>query len=331
MSKYKVVIPRMDQNSSYINAHEFLLSLGNCGLSTKHPHSFAPVFQAARLMNRLRLFGRVAKVSGITHVVFVGYNQVRAFAPIGTCSELVPWCLDTWPGEDKLLDQIIKRYGIKRMALSQRMSCSRIMHRHPSLDICWIPESADQHHYNPSKDLHDRSMILLEYGREIQDLSIQISRECVRQGWSYSSTANARKAYPTGAKLHEAIGNSRSIVAFPRSITHPRIAQGCETMTLRYLEGVASRTLVLGQSPQELIDLFGFDPVIPLNQDNSVPVLRSLSEIPESYQDHVNRAYERFLEVGTHDIRGHEFVQWLKFRKSPQYALRKVTQQCDQS
>ncbi|WP_200382537.1 hypothetical protein [Thiococcus pfennigii] len=74
-------------------------------------------------------------------------------------------------------------------------------------------------------------------------------------------------------------------------------------MTQRYLEAIGSGCLIVGESPQEIIDLFGFDPVIPVDWKNPVKQLFNVLKSIESYQEHVDRCRLRFLEVGTFSSR----------------------------
>lgn len=310
-SIYDAVIPPIPENSPYINSVGFFNELNSCGLPASGLYSRDLFYHAGRALNRTGLYGRLANLRRKTHIVFVGYNQVRYFAPRGTLSQIIPWCLDTWPGEDHLLNRILCRYGVKRAAFGQRMSCERWRKLKPDVDFCWIPESANPEDYYQNADLSTRSMLLLEYGRGLPEISEQIKRSASHFGWSYSPVEASRQRYTSWRDLRVALGQSRAIIALPRSITHPLVAGGCETMSLRYLEGIASRTILLGQCPQELFDLFGFDPVIHVNKNNVVDILADIQNHPCDYQEHVDKCYGRFLEAGTHHVRARQLLRWI--------------------
>jgi hypothetical protein len=88
-------------------------------------------------------------------------------------------------------------------------------------------------------------------------------------------------------------------------------------MTLRYLEAIASKTLVLGQSPRELVELFGFDPVVVADADNVNDLLGEVSRDPQRFQAHVDLAYARFLDVASAKVRARQFVEWLTTGQAP--------------
>ncbi len=308
---YDVIIPPIPEYSPYINTVGFFNEIEACGLPASGLYNQSILHNAGRTLNRTGLYGRLAHLRKSVHLVFVGYNQVRYFAPRGIFSDIIPWCLDTWPGEDHLLDRLFFRYGVKRAAFGQRMSCERWRGLKPDLDLCWIPESTSPDDFYPDTDLDMRSMLLLEYGRELPVISQQINRSASRFGWSYSPVESSRIRYTSWRDLRVALGQTRSIIAFPRSVTHPLVAQGCETMSLRYLEGIASKTILLGQCPRELSDLFGFDPVIPINKNNIIDILSDIYSHPSDYQEHVDTCYRRFMEVGTHRVRARQLVDWV--------------------
>ena len=52
------------------------------------------------------------------------------------------------------------------------------------------------------------------------------------------------------------------VVSFPQNITNPKKAGDIETLTQRYWESMLSRNIIVGQAPEELIELIGYNPVI---------------------------------------------------------------------
>jgi hypothetical protein len=62
---------------------------------------------------------------------------------------------------------------------------------------------------------------------------------------------------------------------------------------------MASNCLIVGHAPQELIDLFGYNPVIEAQLENEFEQIESLLNNLDSYQSLVDRNYARLLEVGT--------------------------------
>ena len=87
------------------------------------------------------------------------------------------------------------------------------------------------------------------------------------------------------------LGDAKISVCFPRSMTNPEIAGDVETMTLRYLESIAARSLIVGHCPTEMLDLFGYNPVIESDvSDPAGQIDAILSNLP-GYADLIERNY----------------------------------------
>ena len=69
---------------------------------------------------------------------------------------------------------------------------------------------------------------------------------------------------PLGLRMPLAagFGDAKVSVCFPSSTTHPQRSGSVETATHRYFESFASRCIVVGRAPAELVDLFGYNPVV---------------------------------------------------------------------
>jgi hypothetical protein len=106
--------------------------------------------------------------------------------------------------------------------------------------------------------------------------------------------------FPAKQEMIDGLANTRISVCFPSSMTHPKRSGVVETLTYRYLESMASKCLVVGKCPKELVELFGYNPVIEL--ENPSQIMEILNQI-QDYQCLVERNYHRLLEVGTARIR----------------------------
>jgi hypothetical protein len=116
-----------------------------------------------------------------------------------------------------------------------------------------------------------------------------------------------QKIFHTREDLANGLGDSMISVCFPASVTHPEVSKGLETATHRYFESIASKCVLLGHAPQELVDLFGFNPVVPVEPAIPDQLENLLSNISQ-YQESVERNYERLLEVGTWDVRAKSII-----------------------
>src|SRR5262249_21190109 len=56
---------------------------------------------------------------------------------------------------------------------------------------------------------------------------------------------------------------------------------------------------LFGHCPSELVDLFGYNPVIEAEADREAEQIESILSNLNSYEDLLERNYQRLLEVGT--------------------------------
>ena len=82
-----------------------------------------------------------------------------------------------------------------------------------------------------------------------------------------------------------------------------------ETMTHRFLEGVATRTLVVGKIPEEMVEMFGFRPGIDLPAEDVASKLPALIDSIETYQNLVDDSLGRLLRVATWDVRVRQILE----------------------
>jgi hypothetical protein len=115
--------------------------------------------------------------------------------------------------------------------------------------------------------------------------------------------------YASQEALASTLGQTRIMLCFPKSVTHPAEAGSLETATYRYFEAFAAGCLVMGRCPVELRDLWGYDPVLPLDPTRpSESILHALERLSD-LQALVDRNLERLAQVGTWHHRAIEMVR----------------------
>lgn len=104
---------------------------------------------------------------------------------------------------------------------------------------------------------------------------------------------------PSEQKLKELMANAKITICFPRSITHPKEAEGIETLTQRYWEAMLSRMDIIGHCPKELEELIGYNPVIECDYSNNIQnKINDILNNIETYQLLVNKNREYALKYG---------------------------------
>jgi hypothetical protein len=111
--------------------------------------------------------------------------------------------------------------------------------------------------------------------------------------------------------LREGLGTARISVCFPSSMTHPQRSADLETVTHRYFESMASGCLLVGHAPQELCDMFGYNPVIESHPADPAGQLLEILAHLDRWAPLVVQNFKRLAEVGTWSVRSARIVQVL--------------------
>jgi hypothetical protein len=120
--------------------------------------------------------------------------------------------------------------------------------------------------------------------------------------------------FPSRDVLVAGLGDAKLSILFPSSLTHPSRSGDVETVTHKYFESIASGCIPVGRCPAELEELFGYDPVVRLDDADPVGHIRALLDDLGAHRGLVDRNHARLLEVGTWDARARELLATLQAR-----------------
>ena len=118
--------------------------------------------------------------------------------------------------------------------------------------------------------------------------------------------------FPGRAELVDGLARTKILICFPRCQTHPEETGGVETVTYRYFQSMASKCLIVGHAPQELIDLFGYNPVLEVQVGNEFEQIEWVLSNLDSFSALVDQNYARLLEVGTWTSRVEKILDVLR-------------------
>ena len=180
----------------------------------------------------------------------------------------------------------------------------------------WLPEAADPAEYSSDIPLKDRKVDVLELGRRSEEYHKAITDALKECSYTHLYVQGKERMFPTREQLMETWRHTRISVCFPKAVTDLERSGGMETVTFRYFESMSSKCLMVGHCPQELQDIFGYNPVIEVDRtDYSGQLLSVLADIEqEEYQELVDRNYQQMLKVGSWDARVQDMLALLRVR-----------------
>jgi len=258
----------------------------------------------------LKAIARAASGSECSDVVAVmmGLDVTRCVPFFSPRARKTIYLFDAWPAQhDRILD-FIEFWRVDHVFVSSSEAASRLGARAKSGGVHWMPEGIDPGGYRV-RPYHEKDLDVLQFGRKYDAYH---ERVC-------SSLANAQRTYlyesargtiifPTRAEFIDGLSRARISVCFPSSLTHPERAGDIETMTVRYLQSIVSKCLVVGRAPPEMIELFGYNPVIEADMDDAAGQLHEVLDNFENYVPLIERNYASVLVKHTWDARWREMA-----------------------
>lgn len=241
--------------------------------------------------------------------------------PYYATHEIIPFIWDCWPCYYDKMERWMKKHKVRTAIFTSSQEMEEMQRRCPDIKMLHCPEAVDSSLYKAGKELKDRSIDLLEFGRSNEKvLGKEFSPDRRGEGFNHVCTKVGDKFQFTNDELYTAMGEAKITICLPKSMTHPQIAEGVETLTQRYWEAMLSRMVIVGHCPKELEELIGYNPVVELSSndndtakayDNEKLILDVIEHI-EDYQELVDRNREVALRMGDWKVRMEQVREWLR-------------------
>jgi hypothetical protein len=236
-------------------------------------------------------------------VALMGEQEYRFF-PYGCFFECVFYCYDCWPNRYDWWQRFFVRYRTKTAFFSARSAAVEFARRCPTMNSFWLPEATDPKEYIIGRNLSERTIHVLELGRRYESIHEQLRP--FLKSHSYQHLYEPEKGaliFPTKSAMARGLSDSMISLCFPCSMTHPERSGDTETVTHRFFESLASRCLIVGHCPNELLNLFGYNPVVEVSPETCVKDIQYILEHIDDYQGFVDKNYSFLMERGTWDAR----------------------------
>lgn len=287
--------------SQTIHAFNRSLSRAGVGRVKHHPNMYVTNF--ARHFDDKGWGRNLGHFSTRAYLVAMMWPKTARLLPVGYWAELIPLCFDCWPKDYDKWEQVFRKYRVKTAFFTAQQSADYFRKKFSHMGSLWLPEAADPMEYTADIPLNERNVDVLELGRRSERFHDAVTLPLEEKGYLHLYVKGRARMFPTRDQLMETWQQTKISICFPKSYTDHEKSGGVETVTFRYFESIASKCLLLGRCPRELKELFGYNPLIEVDDnDFSGQILMLLSEI-DNYQELIEKNYNRMLEVGTWNSR----------------------------
>jgi len=199
------------------------------------------------------------------------------------------YLFDAWPSQYKNILKFAQQCELEHIFVSASQSAHNLAEKCSTTNFHWVPEGICTDEY-VSMALDKKDIDVIQFGRRFDEYH-EIFRSVL--------SAN-KKSYhhgPLGTRLQfmDTLARSKISVCFPSNMTHPDRAGDIETMTVRYLQSMVSKCLILGHAPKEMVELFGYNPVIEIDPNQPGEQILNILDNMSEYQGLIERNFETVL------------------------------------
>lgn len=202
------------------------------------------------------------------------------------------YLFDAWPGKHASIRAFVAGWGVQYAFVSSSQAAKRLGEISDRCTFIWVPEGLDPFRYTHCSHA-EKDIDVLQLGRKYEAHHAVIAPALAKAGKSYLyEKVKGGIIFPSRDTFVTGLASSRISICVPSSVTHPERAGDIETMTLRYLQSMVSKCLVLGNAPAEMIELFGYNPVVEIDSGDPAGQILDLLERYEDYSPLIERNYE---------------------------------------
>lgn len=248
-----------------------------------------PEFNANPLNDKLHLFA----------VIFcLDIRKIYAYA-LSNFHYRSIYLFDGWPSKHNKISNFYNYLKIDYLFISSLQSAEIFGSKFGFDKVHWIPEGINPEEYKQYAS-EDKTIDVLALGRKY-DLYHNVIVDHLRESkkvYLYEKV-KGQIIFPTREGFIEGLARSKISICVPCNITHPERSGNLEHMTNRYLQSMVSKCLVVGHAPKEMVELFGYNPVVEIDMNNAIQQLESILTNYSDYIPLIENNYEQVLKNHT--------------------------------
>lgn len=227
-------------------------------------------------------------------------------AALGNC---VVYAWDVWQPDVPVWRDQLERRHVRAVITSSSQAAEALREAGLRAEVGYLPEAVDSSRFPGRRPLVERTIDCLEVGRRDDRWHARVAPGLARAGYQHLYEARrGQLVFPTDKQLDQGFMNAKVLICLPRSHTHPDSAGDFDVLTQRYLEGMAAGCVLLGEAPSDLVRLFGYNPVIPLDEERPLQQVTELLGNIANYQWWVDRNRDTTFRVGSWNSRVSELI-----------------------
>ncbi len=209
------------------------------------------------------------------------------------------YLMDAWPGTHESIKNLVRTFSVKHLFLSSSVAVRRLAPVLADCQVAWIPEAIDPTSYH-SLSWEMKDIDVLQLGRRFDQVHEKILSALEQKGKQYLyEKVKGELVFATRGGFVDGLARTKISICVPSSITHPELSGDIEVLSMRYLQSMVSKCLVVGHAPAELTALFGYNPVVELDMKDPAAHILALLGDHRAYEPLIERNYETVVQRHT--------------------------------
>lgn len=236
--------------------------------------------------------------------VLMGPEFKKIFFPFLFNRNNSVYFFDAWPANHTRIEWFIRSFRPRHVFFSSSQVTELFQSKQLSTQFHWVPEGIDIDEYS-FRDYAEKDIDVLSFGRKYDELHDKIVEGLEKDGVNYLYEKEKGKIiFPDRAGFVDGLARTKISICVPSSITHPVRSGNIQTMTIRYLQSMAARTLIVGLMPEEMKRLFGHTPVVELYRNDPLGQIR---DILANFSDYIPLIEKNYQAVQHHHTWAHRW------------------------
>lgn len=236
----------------------------------------------------------VLKRDRILFASLSGIEYIKIFQHYVFRSKLkVIYQFDSWTHDNAINENAFRSFKINIAFVSIKKAAEYFNTlKIPNFKAYWMPEAINTDSYC-WQDYGAKDIDILQYGRRWEWLHELLLPFCRTNNINYQypkDSGNVKRQFKDRDALLKVLSKTRIAVCVPKTMTHPDY--DLSTVTTRYFECMASKCLILGHAPQDLVSLFGYNPVVEVDHSDPLGQINYLLNHFDQFVPLIERNYE---------------------------------------
>lgn len=238
-------------------------------------------------------------------VVLMGmdFNKYYPYAFLNRKRRYI-YLFDSWPKNQSTIADFINKYKIDQVFVSASQAVAGLNEKLKNKNsVHWVPEGIETSEYKQCS-YDQKDIDVLNVGRRYELYHEKILPYFIDSDKNYLyEKIKGELVFPTREEFIDGLSRAKISICVPSNLTHPERAGNIETMTIRYLQSIVSKCLIVGYAPQEMIKLFGYNPVIEIEINDPIKQIDAILTNYDDYIPLIEKNYTNVLKYHTWENR----------------------------